>query len=86
MIQKMGFDAVHLMGESATHPIAPLATRLGALHLLAGFGPLRRCPCRAQPGRSQGSLVPFKWAQAHLKLRHGPYPCTPSAAHSGAPN
>jgi hypothetical protein len=30
------FDGFHLLGESATHPIELLATRLGVLLLLAG--------------------------------------------------
>jgi len=40
------FDVAHPLGDSATHPIEPLATRLGALLLLAGRSPRRR---RAYP-------------------------------------
>ena len=43
------FDGIHLLGDSATHPIEPLATRLGALLLLAGSSPRRR---RAYPDRA----------------------------------
>ncbi|MCF8207992.1 MAG: hypothetical protein K9K38_01080 [Rhodoferax sp.] len=31
-----GFEGHHHLGDSATHPIAPLATRLGPKTLLAG--------------------------------------------------
>jgi len=30
-IEDFSFDQDHPMGDSATHPMAPLATRLGAL-------------------------------------------------------
>ena len=40
------FCCVHLFGENATHPIAPLEPRLAALLRLAGLSPLR---CRALP-------------------------------------
>ena len=40
------FDEVHLFGESATHPIELLATRLGVLLLLEGSSIQRR---RAYP-------------------------------------
>ena len=40
------FDGVHLFGESATHPIELLATRLGVLLLLEGSSIQRR---RAYP-------------------------------------
>ena len=40
------FDGVHLLGEGATHPIEPLATRLGVLLLLEGSSIQRR---RAYP-------------------------------------
>ncbi|MCF8211936.1 MAG: hypothetical protein K9K38_21400 [Rhodoferax sp.] len=46
MIDYFCFDAIHPLGESATHPIEPLATPLGSLLLLAGSSPLRR---RAYP-------------------------------------
>ena len=36
------FDGVHPVGESATHPIELLATRLGVLILLAGSSLRRR--------------------------------------------
>ncbi|MBK9440638.1 MAG: hypothetical protein IPN53_04675 [Comamonadaceae bacterium] len=45
-IDFFSFDVVHPLGDSATHPIEPLATRLGSLLLLAGRSPLRR---RAYP-------------------------------------
>ena len=49
------FDGVHLLGESATHPIELLATRLGVLLLLAGSSLRRRsyypdAPPAAHPG------------------------------------
>ena len=37
------FDHVHLLGESATRPMARLLVRLPLSRLLAGLGPLRRC-------------------------------------------
>jgi len=40
------FDEIHPLGESATHPIELLATRLGVLLLLAGSSLRRR---RAYP-------------------------------------
>gem|GEM_PF-695676 len=40
------FDGVHPLSDGATRPIEPLATRLGALLLLAGSSPRRR---RAYP-------------------------------------
>ena len=41
------FDHVHVMGNSAMHPIAPRLTRHAALLRLVGRSPLR---CRALPG------------------------------------
>jgi len=49
MIGKNGFYRVDLVGEIATHPIAPLATRPGALLLLAGCIPQRRRVYPATP-------------------------------------
>ncbi|OIP16329.1 MAG: hypothetical protein COZ09_11500 [Comamonadaceae bacterium CG_4_10_14_3_um_filter_60_42] len=49
MIRKSDFDDIHLLGESATHPIALLTTRLGSLLLLAGRSPLRRLAYPATP-------------------------------------
>jgi hypothetical protein len=37
------FDHVHLLGESATRPLARLLVRLPLSRLLAGPGPQRRC-------------------------------------------
>lgn len=37
------------MGGSATHPIEPLAMRLGSLLLLAGSSPRRRRACPDAP-------------------------------------
>jgi len=57
-IEDFSFDHDHLMGDSATHPMAPLATRLEALLLLVGRRPLRvvaptqmrrQRPTRARP-------------------------------------
>ena len=45
-IEYFDFDKVHHLGESATRPIEPLATRPGVLLRLAGSS-LRRC--RAYP-------------------------------------
>jgi len=45
-IDYFSFDTVHLLGDSATHPIEPLATRPGSLLRLAGMS-LQRC--RAYP-------------------------------------
>jgi len=53
---------------------------------LRASGPLRRHPCRAQPGQRLGLFVPFHCAQAQLKLRHSAYPAAAPAAHSGASN
>jgi len=41
-IDYSGFDQDHPVGDSATHTIEPLTTRLGALLLLAGRSPPRR--------------------------------------------
>ena len=41
------FDHVHLIGDSAMHPIAPRLTRQAALLRLVGRSPLR---CLALPG------------------------------------
>ena len=52
------FDVAHPLGDSATHPIEPLATRLGALLLLAG----RSC---ASSSPLRGAAMPEAWpAQA----------------------
>jgi len=40
---------IHLLGESATHPIAPPWRVLAALLLLAGISPLRRRVYPAHP-------------------------------------
>ena len=53
---------------------------------LRASGPLRRHPCRAQPGQRLGLFVPFNCAQAQLKLRHSAYPAPFLTAHSGASN
>ncbi|MBA3059802.1 MAG: hypothetical protein KJ614_14595 [Gammaproteobacteria bacterium] len=45
-IDFFSFDAPRLLGESATHPIEPLAARPGVLLRLAGMS-LQRC--RAYP-------------------------------------
>jgi len=42
-------ENVHLLGESATHPIEPPWGALGALLLLAGSSPLRRLAFPAHP-------------------------------------
>ena len=41
------FDHVHLIGDSAMHPIAPCLTRHAVLLRLVGASPLR---CLALPG------------------------------------
>jgi hypothetical protein len=46
MIENCDFYGFHPLGESATHPIEPLTTRLGSLLLLAGSSLQRR---RAYP-------------------------------------
>jgi len=49
-IEYFSLSQIHLLAESATPPIEPLATRLGSLGLLAGSSPLRRQqPTRARP-------------------------------------
>ena len=49
------FDGVHLLGESATHPIELLATRLGVLLLLEGRTiPYRRAA--ASPAAHSGAF------------------------------
>jgi hypothetical protein len=45
-IEYFDFDKVHHLGERATRPIEPLATRPGVLLRLAGSSLLR---CRAYP-------------------------------------
>nr|MDP2190568.1 hypothetical protein [Rhodoferax sp.] len=45
-INFFSFNTVHHLGESATRPIEPLATRPGSLLRLAGSSLLR---CRAYP-------------------------------------
>jgi len=40
-MDNFSLSQVHLLGGSVTHPIEPLATRLGSLLLLAGSSP--RC-------------------------------------------
>jgi len=47
-IDFFSFVAIHYSGESVTHPIEPLATRLGSLLRLAGSS-LQRC--RAYPAK-----------------------------------
>ncbi len=80
------FDEVHPLGDSATHPIEPLATRLGRKLLLAGRIPQRRRPCGAHHARGMACFKPSKRAQARLEPRLLPYPDAPPAAHSGASN
>ena len=47
------FDGVHPLGESATHPIELLATRLGVLLLLEGRSLRRRRAASSPLGRVQ---------------------------------
>ena len=42
-------DGIHLLGESATHPIEPSCGTLAALLLLAGRSPRRRRALPAHP-------------------------------------
>jgi len=49
------FDGVHPFGESATHPIELLATRLGVLLLLEGRS-LRRRRAAAPPAAHSGAF------------------------------
>ncbi len=42
MIENLYFFGVHPLGDSATHPIEPLAERLGSLLLLEGKSLQRR--------------------------------------------
>ncbi|PJC21034.1 MAG: hypothetical protein CO065_04225 [Comamonadaceae bacterium CG_4_9_14_0_8_um_filter_57_21] len=48
-IEYFSLSQIHLLGQSATHLIEPLATRLGSLRLLAGSSPLRRHVYPAAP-------------------------------------
>jgi len=48
-IEDFSFHHHHPMGDSATHPMEPLTTRLAALLLLVDRSPLRR---RAYPDTS----------------------------------
>ena len=51
------FDGVHPLGESATHPIELLATRLGMLLLLEGRSiPRRRAYPDAPPAAHSGAF------------------------------
>ncbi len=49
VVEVRAFDNAHRLGESTSRPIAGLPSRLAALLLLAGPGPLRR---RALPADS----------------------------------
>ena len=83
-IDLLGFACIHLLGDSAAHPIAPRYGTLAALLLLAGMSPQRRLPCRARL-RLQALAVP----QAGSMLPEFPAPPLPAhriAAHSGALN
>ncbi len=42
-------DHLHLLGDSATHPIEPRWRTLAALRLLAGMSPQRRRALSARP-------------------------------------
>jgi len=53
-IDYFSLSQVHLLGESATHPIEPLATRLGSLLLLAGKWLAKSSPL-------QGAARPEAW-------------------------
>ena len=84
-IDSCGHDRVHLLGESATHPIEPRCGTLVALLLLAGMSPQRRRPCRPRrartPASSPGANRPQDGLCPGLAL-----PAHRIAAHSGAPN
>ncbi|NCN71994.1 MAG: hypothetical protein GW907_12810 [Betaproteobacteria bacterium] len=55
-INFFGVDQLHLMGDGATHPIEQLATRLGALLLLAGSSlPRRRAYPDTPPAAHSGA-------------------------------
>ncbi|MCF8208085.1 MAG: hypothetical protein K9K38_01560 [Rhodoferax sp.] len=56
-----GFELHHLLSFSATHPIEPLAERLGSKTLLAGSSLQRRCaypdaPPAAHSGASNSGI------------------------------
>ena len=53
----IAFDAIHLLGESATHPMARLLVRLPLSRLLAGPGPQR-----TRKGQA-GAVKPLKRQQ-----------------------
>ena len=46
-------DHLHLLGDSATHPIEPRWRTLAVLRLLAGMSPQRRRALPARPNTAQ---------------------------------
>ena len=81
-----GFDDVHPLGESATHPIRPPSGTLAALLVLAGTSLPRPHPGRAQPSQRLGMFGPSEGAQAPSEPRLKPLPAHPMTTCSRASN
>ena len=79
-------DDVHLIGDSAMHPIAPRLTHHAALLRLVGKSPLRCLPCRARLSRSLSPFALSTGTQVPVEPQRSPLPGTPITAHSGASN
>ena len=80
-IDTCGHDRVHLLGESATHPIEPRCGTLAALLLLAGMSQSQRLWPSAGTNSPCGLFVSRLSPQRRRAL-----PAHRIAAHSGAPN
>ena len=90
------FDHVHLMGDSAMHPIAPRLTHHAALGWacqrpgdalrLVGRSLLRCLPCRARLSRSLSPFALSTGTQAPVEPRRSPLPAHRFTAQSDASN
>ena len=62
-IDRSSFVCIHLLGDSAAHPIAPRYGTLAALLLLAGIGP--QCPAQAKRRARLSLALPAHRIAAH---------------------
>ena len=92
-IDFFSFDGIHPLGGSATHPIEPLAKRLGSLRLprppgrhAASGSVLRRRPCGAQPCLKADLLQAVQTCAGTFGTKAFALPRRVAAAHSGASN
>ena len=92
-IDCFSFDGIHPLGGSATHPIEPLAKRLGSLRLprppgrhAASGSVLRRRPGGAQPCLKAGLLQAVQTCACTFGTKAFALPRRVAAAHSGASN